>query len=338
MNAPLVSVVMPVRSAAECVVRAVESVALQELRDWELIAIDDGSADETPQLLRTAAEADRRIRLVIGPPQGIAEALSYGCREARGKYIARMDADDWMAPQRLGLQAEFLESNRGAGLVSCRVAYGGDATANAGYARHVAWVNSLTTPQAIALRRFVESPVAHPSVMFRREPIKGLGGYRAGDFPEDYELWLRWLDAGVAFAKLPEELLVWNDPPGRLSRVDARYRVEAFYRLKCEYLARWLRRQAPSRQVWLWGAGRITRLRFRALESHGIRLAGYIDIDPRKIGKHIDGRPVLPPERLPPAGQAFLLAGVGARGARELIAAQLLAHGWVEGEDFLLVA
>jgi hypothetical protein len=79
-------------------------------------------------------------------------------------------------------------------------------------------------------------------------------------------------------------------------------------------------------------------LRFRPLESHGIRLAGYVDIDPRKIGKGIDGRPVVSPEQLPPAGEAFVLAGVGTRGARELIAARLLAQGRVEGKDFLLVA
>jgi glycosyltransferase involved in cell wall biosynthesis len=304
-----------------------------------LIVLDDGSTDETPELLRTAAAVDRRIRVVNNPPRGIANALIHGCRVARGKYVARMDADDWMAPQRLGLQAEFLETHLNAGVVSSRVSFGGDAATNAGYAEHVAWINSLMTPEAIALRRFVESPVAHPSVMFRRELIQRLGGYRAGDFPEDYELWLRWLDAEVAFAKLPEELLVWSDPPDRLSRVDSRYRIEAFYQVKCEYLARWLRRHiSSSRQVWLWGAGRITRLRFRALESHGIRLAGYIDIDPRKIGKHIDGRPVLSPERLPPADKAFVLAGVGTRGARDLIAAQLFAQGRVEGVDFQLVA
>jgi hypothetical protein len=79
-------------------------------------------------------------------------------------------------------------------------------------------------------------------------------------------------------------------------------------------------------------------MRFRPLESSGIRVAGYIDIDPRKIGNRIEGRPVLSPDRLPPVKEAFLLAGVGSRGARELIASQLRAQGRMEGEDFLLVA
>jgi glycosyltransferase involved in cell wall biosynthesis len=338
-SSPLVSVVLPAKDAEATLATAIESVLSQTLADWELILIDDGSTDATAAIAAAAAERDPRIRVLRQPPCGVALALQAGCEIARGEFIARMDADDWMAPQRLLLQQRFLENQPATGLVSCRVAYGGDAAASAGYAEHVAWTNSLATPELIALRRFVESPVAHPSVMFRRELMERLGGYRAGDFPEDYELWLRWLDAGVEFARVPEELLVWNDPPSRLSRTDPRYRVEAFYRVKCEYLARWLKRNVPSqRRVWLWGAGRITRLRFRALESHGVRLAGFIDIDPAKAGRLSDGRPIVLPHDLPPRAEAFIISGVGSRGARDLIAAQLVERDWKEGADFLLGA
>src|SRR5204862_7714986 len=165
---------------------------------------------------------------------------------------------------RLLRQWEFFDRHRQLGVVSCRGRHGGDKTAQAGYAAYVAWINSLLTPEDIALRRFVESPLAHPSGMFRRVLLQEYGGYASGDFPEDYELWLRWMDAGVQFGKVDAELLLWNDTPTRLSRTDQRYRPEAFYRIKCVYLARWLERQVePSRrEIWLWGAGRITRQRF----------------------------------------------------------------------------
>src|SRR2546425_6870649 len=98
--------------------------------------------------------------------------------------------------------------------------------------------------------------------MFRRELLNKHGGYREGDFPEDYELWLRWLDAGVTMAKVPRVLLTWNDAPERLSRTDRRYDVEAFYRCKAFYLARWLKRHVDaSRPLLVWGAGRPTRKR-----------------------------------------------------------------------------
>ena len=148
-----------------------------------------------------------------------------------------------------------------------------------------------------------------------------------------------WLEAGVRFAKCPEELLVWNDPPQRLSRRDPRYAVEAFYRIKAGYLARWLRREvAPGRVLWLWGAGRVTRRRFDALEAEGLRFAGFIDVDPAKRGRHRDGRPVRLADELPDPATSFLLAGVAARGAREQILAHLVQRGWQEGRDFLLAA
>jgi len=330
---------MPVRDAAGPLPVALDSVRGQTLVDWELLAVDDGSEDGTAGILASAARADPRIRVLSQVAIGIVEALQRGCAAARGEFIARLDADDWSPPERLLRQLECFERQPQLGVVSCRVRHGGNPTAQAGYAAHVTWINSLLTPEDIALRRFVESPVAHPSVMFRRVWLQEHGGYESGDFPEDYELWLRWMDAGVQFGKVDAELLLWNDAPSRLSRTDPRYCPEAFYRIKCVYLARWLKRQLePAREIWLWGAGRITRQRFRALETEGISLSGFIDVDRKKLGRLRDGRPVVGPDNLPSRGRAFILAGVSSRGARELIVAQLNRLGRTEGQDYLLVA
>jgi len=338
-GAPKISIVMPVRNAAGTLRVALESVRSQTFQDWELVTVDDGSKDETAEILAAAARTDFRIRILSQPACGIAEALQRGCAAARGEFIARLDADDWSPPERLLRQLEFFERHPQLGVVSCRVKHGGDPTAQAGYAAHVAWINSRLTPGDIALRRFVESPVAHPSVMFRSVLLQQHGGYESGDFPEDYELWLRWLDAGVQFGKVDAELLIWNDAPTRLSRIDQRYRPDAFYRTKCAYLARWLKRQVePTREIWIWGAGRITRQRFRILETEGISISGFVDVDKKKLGRLRDGRPVVGPNHLPSRDQAFILAGVSSRGARELIAAELDRRGRTEGRDYLLVA
>jgi hypothetical protein len=174
--------------------------------------------------------------------------------------------------------------------------------------------------------------------MFRRALAERHGGYRDGDFPEDYELLLRWAAAGVRMATVPRVLLTWFDSPGRLSRTDPRYAVEAFYRLKAEYLARELAGRRPARPVLVWGAGRPTRKRAAHLETHGVAIAGYVDIDPAKTGRRVAGRPVLAPDALPPPGAAIVLGYVGTRGARELIRARLAARGYVEGDDFLMCA
>lgn len=336
---PAISIVLPVRNAAATLPRALGSVRSQCWPDWELIAVDDGSADATPDLLRAAAGEDARVRLLSPGRVGLVAALNLGLQAARGEFIARMDADDEMHPDRLAAQAERLRREPALGLVGCLVAFGGDREAQAGYAAHVDWMNALVSPEAIALNRFVESPLAHPSVMFRRELVARHGGYRAGDYPEDYELWLRWLDAGVRMAKVPEVLLMWHDDAARLSRTDPRYGPEAFFRLKAEWIARWLRREIdPARKIFVWGAGRPTRLRAAHLQTHGVTIAGYVDIDPRKIGQTVHGLPVIAPAALPERERAFVLSYVANRGARDWIRAELQRQGRAEGRDFLLCA
>ncbi|HVU35800.1 MAG TPA: glycosyltransferase family 2 protein [Opitutaceae bacterium] len=338
--APRVSVILPAYNAATSVGRAIASIRAQSLPDWELIVIDDGSGDETAAAASAAAAADARVRVVTRPHEGLVAALNAGLAAARAPLIARMDADDESHPERLAEQAAFLDRSPDAGLTGCLVEFAGDRNASAGYALHVDWINSITSPEEIALNRFIETPFAHPSVMFRRALVDAHGGYRAGDFPEDYELWLRWLAAGVRMAKVQRPLLRWHDAATRLSRTDPRYSPEAFFRLKAEWVAHALRTEnhLDGRRLYVWGAGRPTRKRAAHLETHGLPIAGYVDIDPRKQTRALGGtgRPVLSPDALPPPSAAFVLGYVTSRGARDLIRDALRLRQFSEGTDFLL--
>ena len=337
---PSISVVLPVRDGAATLGRALASLRAQTWTRWELIAVDDGSTDATAALLAEAARADARVRVITRTREGIVAALKAGLGVARGEFVARMDADDAMHPARLAAQLALLRERPEIGLASCLVEFGGDRAASAGYALHVDWLNLLVTPEQIALNRFVESPLAHPSVLFRRELVERFGGYRAGDFPEDYELWLRWLDTGVRMAKVPRMLLTWHDAPTRLSRVDPRYAPEAFFKTKAAYLARELARIAGGRRVLVWGAGRPTRKRAAHLAAHDVTIAGYIDIDPKKAGRALGGTgaPVIAPAQIPPPADVFVLGYVAKRGARERHREHLTRRGFLEGRDFLMCA
>lgn len=333
-----VSVVMPVWNAAATLEAAVESIRSQTFPYWEMLLVDDGSDDASPACAAELATRDARIRVLPRAHHGIAAALNHGIAQARGDLIARMDADDISRPERFAEQAAFLAAHPDIGVVGSDATYAGPAGGGGGYELHVSWLNALHTPGQIALNRFVESPLAHPSVMFRRDLAERHGAYREGPFPEDYELWLRWMDAGVRVASIERPLVVWRDSPSRLSRTDPRYGADAFYAIKAEYLAREIGRTRAGRAIWIWGAGRPTRRRAGFLERYGVEIAGYVDIDPKKWGRVIAGRPVVSASAMPGPAEAMVLVYVGTRGARDYIRSQITPRGYVEGQDFWVAA
>lgn len=335
---PRVSVLMAVRNADRTLGDAIASIVGQSFRDWELLIVDDHSTDESSRIIGGFVGRDRRIKPLTAPSRGLVPALNAGLAAARGEYVARMDADDVCQAERLAEQVALLDSRPELGVASCLVNFGGDPVAGEGYALHVEWLNTLLTPEAIALNRFVESPLANPSAMFRRSLIRRFGGYREGDFPEDYEFWLRLLEGGVRMAKVPRVLFTWRDSPDRLTRRDARYRPEAFYAIKSGYLAREVERRRAGRSVWVWGAGRVTRKRAELLAGHRTSIAGYIDIDPAKTRASRLPVPVLPPDAMPGPDDSFVLGYVGNRGARDLVRSRLVSRGFTEGSDFLMAA
>ncbi|WP_461210346.1 glycosyltransferase [Desulfocurvus sp. DL9XJH121] len=338
-NPVRISVVLPAYNAASGLAAALDSLLAQTHPDFEIVAVDDGSDDATADILAAYAARDARVRPLFMAHRGVAEAFNAGLAVSRGEFVARMDSDDVSLPRRLELQAAHLDAHPGTGLVSCLVAFGGDRSAQAGYARHVDWANSLVCAEDISLARFVDSPVPNPSVMFRRELVARHGGALSGDFPEDYEMWLRWLDEGVVMEKVPEALLVWNDPPDRATRTDPRYSPEAFYRVKARWLARWLERANPRHpEVVVMGSGRTTRKRADLLEDFGVRITAYVDVDQNKIGRPIRGLPVIAREDMPGPGDCFALPFVASVGARNDIRVFLESRGFVLGRDYIPAA
>ncbi|MEL6558754.1 MAG: glycosyltransferase [Bacteroidota bacterium] len=285
MGQPLVSVLLPVYNAAEYVDRAILSVLNQTFKDFELIIVDDGSTDATKAVIESID--DPRIHLICANHRGIAESLNLGLTQLRSNYIARMDADDFCEADRLTKQVEYLELHPQVGAVACKVKYNSFHSLADGYKNYVDWTNELLTPEDIMINRFVESPLAHPSIVFRKSLIESFGSYTTEYVPEDYELWLRWMDHGVSIAKIDEELLTWNDRRDRLSRVDDHYREEAFYLLKARYFKRWYEKEGGNRKVFVWGRGNVMRRRLKPFNEEQIPIAGYIDIANKTVPNSI---------------------------------------------------
>ena len=181
MVSPRVSVILPIRDAEDTLTEAVESILGQDERNLELLAIDDGSFDAGPVTLRELARRDHRIHVLPTGGGGIVNALNLGLENAQARYLARMDADDVSHPERLSRQLDFLDTHPEVGLVSSRVEHWTpDGSSRQGYAAYVDWSNELLSDEDMRTRRFVESPIAHPAVVFRKSLVGRFGGYREG--------------------------------------------------------------------------------------------------------------------------------------------------------------
>jgi glycosyltransferase involved in cell wall biosynthesis len=332
---PLISILMPVWNAAGTLRAALRSVQAQSFREWELVVVNDGSTDGSLEILDQAARKDPRIRILTGAHAGHVEALRSASRMANGPLLARMDADDVMHPRRLILQSTRIDSPPHVDVVSSRVRLMG-RTAE-GMRAYVEWQNRLLTHEEIAANFFVESPLAHPTVLMRRDLFERSGGYHDPGWAEDYDLFHRMRERGARFEKLPKRLLAWRDGAGRLTRTHAMYSGKAFYAAKLHYFRRHPLCRSP---ITVWGAGPTGRDWTRDLLRSGIEVTQVIDIDPRKVGRTIANgrvRVVAPGEGLAKRG-GLVLGAVGSRGARDLIRGRLLGESLVEGRDFLFVA
>ncbi len=340
MDAPAVSVLLPCYNAANTLEEALASLAAQSWRDFEVVAVDDGSSDDSAHILAAWAESDPRFRLIRRPHEGIIAALTAGLAACRAELVARMDADDRSHPERLALQIELLRAQPELAVAGCLVAGYPSQHMQEGYRIYIEWLNSLVSDEDIRREIFVESPLAHPSVMFRKGWVAQVGGYQEHGWPEDYDLWLRLYLAGAHFAKVLQVLLDWRESPQRLTRVDSRYSLENFLRAKACYLVHGPLQNRES--VIIWGAGMMGRRLGRQLQRLQAPLVAFVDIDARKIGRTRLGLPIIAPQELAQCWQQspapVILAAVGARGARRLIRTQLTAMGLRESLDWWAAA
>jgi hypothetical protein len=207
ISGPLVTFLLPVRNGLPWLGAALASIFGQTFRNFELIIIEDGSTDGTPELLRVLH--DPRLRIIETGGVGIARALNIGLEAARGAYIARHDADDESLPTRLARQVAVLESRPDIDVVATVAEYI-DAS---GRPVDNAWVKTVRrqhdlalTPEAIGELMPLTCCITHGSILARAAVLRAAGGYRPEMEPaEDYDLWLRLLPRH-RFLKLEERL------------------------------------------------------------------------------------------------------------------------------------
>src|SRR5690606_10889206 len=193
---PLISCLIPVYNAQEFLEVALDSIQKQSFRDFEILAVNDGSTDGSLNILETRAASDPRIRILSKPNGGIVSALNHGLEHCRGRLVARMDADDIALPDRFAVQMAAFETHPDA------VAVGGLIQSIDGRGRPIAPPGSPSRVQVTDITGFppVVANVQHSAGTFLKSALEAVGGYRS-NFPhaEDYDLYLRLAGHGTFY-------------------------------------------------------------------------------------------------------------------------------------------
>jgi glycosyltransferase involved in cell wall biosynthesis len=332
---PLISILLPVWNAAATLPPCLRSLQRQTEQRWQCVLVDDGSDDGSLACARRFAAQDTRFTVVATSHQGLVAALHTGLAYCRGRFVARMDADDLMHRQRLALQVRVLEERPRLTAVGCHVRLFPRHGLPEGRRAYEHWLNSIDTPARVQQDAFVECPLAHPTLMLRREVLQTLG-YRDCGWPEDYDLLLRLLTLGYEVGVVPRRLLSWRDTPRRLSRTSPTYALERFTACKAAFLA--MSFLNGTQTYILWGYGDTGKTLHRTLLAHGKVPSHIVEIHPGRLGNRIHNALVIRPEDLVrvPRGRVIVsVAGVQARHEIRQVMARL---EFVELHDFVCAA
>lgn len=226
-NTPLVSVVMSVLNAELSLKAAMNSILNQTFTDFEFIVINDGSTDKTAQII--ASFNDSRIKVFNQTNHGLIYSLNLGIKKSKGKYIARMDADDLSDIHRLEQQVNYLQANPDIAALGSTFAMTDDANKTTQvFARPTRSVD-------IQRQLYIQNPLSHGSMMIRKQALVDVGGYSSDKrHIEDYDLWIRLHKAGIYFAVIPEALYYWHNNPDGVSTQNTDLQKKSFEALRAD--------------------------------------------------------------------------------------------------------
>lgn len=224
--APTISVVLPVHNGAKYISEALDSILCQTYSDFEFIIIDDGSMDDTYEILKRYQAMDNRINIISRKNKGLIETLNEGVDLARGKWLARMDSDDIALPHRFERQLKMLES-MGADICGSWVQRFGTSDKRI--------VRLRKTNDAIKAEMLFCSPFAHPSVMMRTSLIKHLRYDTVWESAEDYDLWERAIENGYVMTNVQEVLLLYRVHNEQISIKSAEFQKQQGQEIRRRY-------------------------------------------------------------------------------------------------------
>jgi glycosyltransferase involved in cell wall biosynthesis len=228
MITPQVSVLLPVYNAQDYLRESIDSILNQSFTDFELIITYDPSSDDSKVIIESYT--DPRIQVLYQDGVGLPASLNRAITAAKGKYLARQDADDVSLPNRLEEQVRFMDK-QGFDICGC------DFKIINEIGREMDSLKMPHTQEMIAITLSCTVPFAHGSVMMRKGFLdKARLSYDENVVSEDYDLWVRLYLAGGQFGNVPQYLFLYRDVQQSLSKVMARPALESTRQLRRRFV------------------------------------------------------------------------------------------------------
>lgn len=267
-----------------------ESIFAQTYSKWEILAVDDHSADQSRPIMDFYAKKDQRIRVFSNKGSGIIEALRLAFAQSKGRLITRMDSDDIMAPNKLETMVHSLLRHGKGHIAVGLVHYFSKKGISNGYQRYERWLNSLTQNGSNYSEIYKECVIPSPCWMAYKTDLEHCGAFMPNNYPEDYDLAFRFYGKGLRCIPCSEVLHLWRDYDTRTSRTSPHYAQNYFLDIKLHYFLKLdLDRTRP---LVLWGAGNKGKTIAKKLINLKIDFNWLCD-NPKKVGKTIYGKAML---------------------------------------------
>lgn len=290
---PTISILMPVYNAGDFLSECLVSIVAQTFTNWELIAVDDFSTDQSLAILKEWEAKDPRILVLENSQKGIIPALQLAFKRSKGDYISRMDADDKMPVNKLELLMGVMPLDKKT-IVTGMVRYFSDSSVSEGYLRYETWLNSLIAAKNHWQNIYRECVIASPNWLVHRSCFEACFGFEQLNYPEDYDMVFKWFEHGFSVIGLPEVTHLWREHPNRTSRTVEAYQQKAFFQLKTRYF---IQNHWANKKIQLIGGSEKGKLVATILLENNLDF-DWFDVNASKITTLILGKEICDVEQL----------------------------------------
>jgi glycosyltransferase involved in cell wall biosynthesis len=282
---PLVSIIMAVKDTAVYLHDCIDSIIAQTYQNWELIAVNDHSTDDTPQILQDYANKDNRIKFLNSDKPRLIPTLQLGYAQAKGVLINRMDSDDKMPHYKLQvLVDEWLKHGKGTVIAGGTEHFVDEGVVGAGFIKYEKWLNTVARTSTHYQQIYTECVIPSHCWIIHKDDFDLVGAFDPIIYPEDYDLCFRFYREKFKVIGIDKILHHWRDRENRISRTWEEYKDNRYFDMKLRFFYEIDR--DDSRPLVLWGAGRNGKDMAKLLQSYNDTFHWVCDNE-KKIGKDI---------------------------------------------------